>query len=499
MKLKTMLLSVAAMALAFAGNAQTHQLERTSPEAEGVSSKAVMAMMDSLTSLPGVDIHSIVVARNGKVIGEAYPAPFSDEYKHTLYSCSKTFVSTAIGIAIGENRLRLTDRVAPLFAGELPDTISENLAGITVRDLLTMTAGIVPDWEMRNHRKDWIHGYLSKPVSEPGKQFQYDSLCTYMLSAIVEKVTGMNTLDYLKLHVFTPMGITDVEWEESPEGYNTGGWGLHIQPESMTAFGQLILNKGNWHGKQLIPSDWVEAMTSRQQEAGKEDYCYQMWQCDYPGAVRADGAYGQYIIMIPDRNMVVTITQCSSMDGLKERGIIWRTLMPGVGSEPLAAGKDYKKLLEKQKSYSLALPQGKASSKQAAAVDGKTIELAENELGWKSLTLHFSKGAVVASVECADGDRCSMELGYKKWKISEIEAYPPYSIMAQERFKGLEKRFHTGGAYAWASSSKLVMDLQYVDWISSLLITVDFGSENPVFKVVRNYAGGELEIKGTLK
>ena len=183
---------------ALAVHAQINELPRSTPEAEGVPSKAVTALFDSLMALPKQTSTAVVVVRHGKVIGEIYPAPFAPEYRHTMYSCSKTFVGAAVGLAIADNRLRLTDRVGAFFPELLPDSVSTNLADMTVRDLLTMTSGVTPDWNMRNLTPDWIRTFLAKPVKTPGKKFEYDSISTYMLSAIVQKVTGMTLLDYLK-------------------------------------------------------------------------------------------------------------------------------------------------------------------------------------------------------------------------------------------------------------------------------------------------------------
>ena len=197
---KRIILSLLLLSVQLLGTmkAQVYDLPRSTPEEQGVPSKAIITVFDSLMATPNTDIHSVVVMRHGKVIGEIYPKPFAIEYKHTMYSCSKTFVSVAIGLAIEENRLRLTDRVAPFFIEQLPDTISKGLAEMTVEDLLTMRSGITPDWEMRNKCTDWIRTFLAKPVEGAGEKFGYDSMATYMLSAIVQKVTGMTTLDYLK-------------------------------------------------------------------------------------------------------------------------------------------------------------------------------------------------------------------------------------------------------------------------------------------------------------
>ena len=255
--------------MAIGANAQINELPRSTPEEQGVPSKALVALFDSLHVMPGTDIHSMIVMRHGKVVGEFYPAPFAPEYRHTQYSSSKTLVSLAVGIAIDENRLRLTDRVAAFFPEHLPDSISTNLAAMTLEDLLTMQSGIKPDWGMRAKVTNWVETFLSKPVvNKPGEVFAYDSMVTYMISAIVQKVTGKTVLEYLKEKLFGPMGITEVNWEISPEGINTGGWGLHIQSESLAKVGQMWLDGGVWDGKQLVSKEWIEQMGTKHANGG---------------------------------------------------------------------------------------------------------------------------------------------------------------------------------------------------------------------------------------
>ena len=479
--------------------AQTNDLERVSPESEGIHSEDIIKLFDSMTNLPNVDLHSLVIMRHGKVVGEVYPAPFKAEYKHTMYSCSKTFVSAAIGIAIDENRLRLDDRVAPFFANELPKSITKELADITVRDLLTMTSGITPDWNMRNIRKDWVKGYLGKSVITPGSKFMYDSLCTYLLSAIVQKVSGKTLLDYLKPRLFEPMNIWDVQWEISPDGYNTGGWGLLIQSESLGKFGQLLLNKGEWGGRQLISEEWVNQMMTKQMEAGDEDYGYQIWMCDYPGAWRADGAYGQYVIVVPQKEMVIVVTQCSSMNGRKERNIIWRTLLDKVTDTPIKEGKDYNKLLKKQTEYAFPTVKGKSDSWKASAINGKTIELSKNKLGWKSIKFSFKKEELTAEITDVMGKISTIAAGHENWTTSSLGNYPPYSITAIGRYKGLTGPFHAASSYGWNNKgSDLTMQIHYVDWISALRINFNFQQVGKVTMTVKaNYEGKPFTITGT--
>ena len=479
---------------ALAVHAQINELPRSTPEAEGVPSKAVTALFDSLMALPKTDIHSVVVLRHGKVIGEIYPAPFAPEYRHTMYSCSKTFVGAAVGLAIVDNRLRLTDRVAAFFPEFLPDSVSANLADMTVRDLLTMTSGITPDWNMRNLTSDWIRTFLAKPVKTPGKKFEYDSISTYMLSAIVQKVTGMTLLDYLKQKLFIPMHITDVAWEISPEGINTGGWGLHIQSESLAKFGLLLLNRGVWEGRQLLPASWVEQMMTRQ----IGDYGYQMWLCEYPGAVRADGALGQYILIVPDKDMVVVITECTLIDGRRQRRLVWNRLLPEVGDQVLAPGKDYKRLQKKQRSYQLPLVQ------KGCFLPFTEIRRQAHPARREQIRMAIYRAAIQAarsSDDCGekDGKTYSLPFGYKQWSKAAIDGYPPYSVAAKGRFKGIEGPFQVAGSYAWASPDALQLKVHYVNWISALGLTLCFEDNKVLLTVTENYSSGEgVTFEGTL-
>lgn len=481
------------------GHAQVCELERSVPELEGVPSGALIALMDSLTGLPQTDIHSVMVLRHGKVIAEIHPEPFAAEYRHTLYSCSKTFVGAAVGLAIADNRLRLTDRVATFFPEQLPDTISANLAAMTVRNLLTMTSGITPDWNMRSVRTDWLKGYLGKPVKVPGEQFEYDSMSSYVLSAIVQKVTGMRLFDYLRLKLFDPMHITEVAWEVSPEGFNTGGWGVHIQSESLAKFGQLLLQRGLWEGKQLLPAEWVEQMMTPQMQTGGDAYGYQMWLCEYPGAVCLDGALGQYVLIIPEKDMVVVITECTLINGRTQRCLVWNRLLPAVvGNEPLTPGRDYKRLQKKQSSYRLPVVQGKANSSLSKEYAGKSIVLESNRYNWQSLSFQFNPKEVLLTVTQTDGITYNLPFGYREWKKTSTDVHPPYSISAKGRFNGIEGPFWVAGSYAWTSSPTLELKAHYVNWISALTLTFHFVGENVSLTVKENYSSDKVVIKGRL-
>ena len=500
-KISSWLLAIGLMA-SLSANAQTNELPRSTPEEQGVPSKALVALFDSLHALPLTDMHAVVVMRHGKVIGEMYPKPYAPEYRHTMYSCSKTFVGIAVGLAIEDNRLRLDDRVAAIFPELLPDSVSKDLADMTVRHLLTMASGVKPDWNMRSRGKEWIRTFLSKPVEAPGTKYAYDSMVSYMLAAVVQKVTGKKLTEYLQERVFTPMNVTEWAWEESPEGVNTGGWGVHIQPESLAKFGQLILNEGRWEGKQLVSAEWIREMCKKHRETGREVYGYHIWHCGgHDGAVRADGALGQYVISVLDKDMVVVMTEATLGNGRDQRRLIWDVLLPYIQDEPLPTNKkDYQKLLKKQDGYKLAEVKGKASSAFASNWENKTIELGKNTFGWKSLKLNFGKKQVTMTVTETSGKSYELPFGFQQWMTTTFDAYPPYSITPIDRFKGLEGPYYASGSYAWISKEELQLKAHYVNWVSALEMTFRLKEGGEVeLHVQTNYIKKPYSISGKIK
>lgn len=445
-------------------NAQTGDLPRVYPESQGVSSSDIKTYFDNMLSCPTGEPHGIMILRHGKVIGELFPKPFDASYPQMLYSVAKSFVGIAVGLAIEENRLRLTDRVVTFFPDLLPDTVSDNLATMTVRDLLTMTSGIHPDPQIRTTGAEWIQRYLAKPVGKPGEVFHYDSMCSYLLSAIVQQVTGQKLLDYLMTRIFIPMHISVVEWEKSPEGVNTGGWGIRMQVESMAKIGQLLLNKGNWEGKQLISSEWVEEMTSSLQETGMMDtYGYHIWRCDYPNAYRADGALGQYIIVAPDEDMVVAITQANTSNGVAERHLVWDFLRK-VKSEPLPDTSGYVQLQKAQSAYSLpTVDMGKRNIRSLSKMANQTFTLGANGLDWKTVRFEPGKDTLRIIVTTTTDERYTILAGHGEWLTTHTDAYPPYNIRAVGRFKGIHGPFHVAGCYG-GNTSELILKVRYTSW-----------------------------------
>lgn len=491
-----LLLAVVMTAWAAGAMAQTGDLQRATPESQGVSSKAVQSFFESMMAARRTSIHSIIVMRHGKVIAETYPKPFDARYRHTLFSCSKTFVSAAVGLAINDNRLRLTDRVVMFFPDEAPDSLTANLADMTVRDLLVMASGVQPDPDIRVERSDWARAFLSKPVARPGKKFKYDSLCTYMLSAIVQKVTGQTVLDYLRERLLAPMHITDAEWERSPEGYTTGGWGLYIQSESMAKFGQLLLDKGVWNGRRLLPETWVGEMMKKQIDNGSLGYGYQMWCCEHKGSMRADGMYGQFIYVLPDKDMVVVVTQCCGGDSGAERKLLWNVLLPGVKAAPLPATGDSKILRKRSLAYALPTVKGKAADKDDLAFAGKTLKLADNRYGWKTVTVNAFRGRLSLAVTAEGGKRFDIDCGRGVWLEAESDVPPVYSIYPQGRFNGVSGPFRIAACYAVDDRSRLVVRAHYVNWLTALELVFHPAEGGATIDVTENHGAKPYVLKG---
>jgi CubicO group peptidase (beta-lactamase class C family) len=297
-------------------------------------------------------MHSFMLVRHGHVVAEGWWKPNTASAPHILYSLSKSFTSTAVGLAISEGKMSLDDQVLKYFPEDAPSQPSDNLKAMRVRDLLCMSAGHQTETNFGDAKDiSWVKAFLSHPVPfKPGTHFLYNTPGSYMLSAMVQKATGQTVLEYLKPRLFEPLGIRSPKWDSSPQGINCGGWGLYLRTEDIAKFGQLYLQKGKWHGKQLIPESWVSAATSRQTSNGSnpesdwdQGYGYQFWRCRH-GAFRGDGMAGQFCIVMPEQDAVVAITADTS-DMQAELSIVWDKLLPAIHSSRLPENKKEESML----------------------------------------------------------------------------------------------------------------------------------------------------------
>lgn len=483
------------------------------PEKEGISSEVILNFVNAAEKSK-TEFHSFMLLRHGKVIAQGWWNPYGPGLKHTLYSCSKSFTATAIGFAVSEKRLTVNDKVTSFFPGELPDSVSAFLSDLKVKDVLSMTDGQDPDptGTVISRDSNWVKGFLALPIlNQPGTKFLYNSLGTYMLSAIVQKVTGQRVIDYLRPRLFDPLGITGMDWEVDPKGINTGGWGLRVKTEDMAKFAQLFLQRGKWNGKQILPESWVEEASTakiiqhpeysqekRDSSDWEQGYCYQMWRCRH-NAYRGDGAFGQYMIVMPEQDAVIAIT-AESPSMQEEINLVWQYLLPAMQPAPLPANKDAASRLEKKlASLALAIP-GKTTAAFAKELSGKTYTIEKNNKQVNSLSFHFVNDVCELTLK-NDTAAFSLNFGTGKWYEGETTKHgPSLTGRAKASFAGLSI-FKTRGVYAWKDEHTLVLVLRYIESPHTETITCHFeGDKISVdFENSLNVGGEKVSMNGNMQ
>ncbi len=456
--------------------AQTpNSLPRSTPEMEGIASQGILDFIDAAEKSTH-EMHSFMVLRHGKVVSEGWWNPYRADLKHTMYSVSKSFTATAVGFAVTEKRLTVNDPVISFFPDDVPSPLPPYLAELRVKDLLSMSAGQEPDPTYKiGLDSNWVRAFLNTPiVHQPGTQFLYNTLATYMLSAIVQKVTGQKVIDYLQPRLFAPLGINGIDWEVDPQGINTGGWGLRVKTEDMARFGQLFLQKGNWNGKQILPAAWVEEATTmkiiqhpelawskKDSSDWEQGYCYQMWRCRH-NAFRADGAFGQFIIVLPDLDAVIVITS-ETPDMQDEFNLVWRYIFPAIQPAALPANKKVTALLQKKLAL-LALPKPEKTAEPSIVkeIAGKSFSMSPNEKYLKSMAFQFKDG--VCQVDLATQSATyTLDFGAGKWIYGETTKRGPYLVAgAKASLTGLAP-FKIAGNYHWKDANTLELMLRYIE------------------------------------
>ena len=281
---------------------------RKTPESQGIGSDHLRYLIQELADSPNTDMHHFMVLRHGNVICEADFAPYRKGIWHITHSMCKSITGMAVGFLVEEGKLELSENIYKIFHDKGSTWAKMFRPEVTVENLLTMTSGVTFNESGIVSGNDWLESYLNAPVSEkPGTKFQYNSLNSYVLSAIITERTGMPMDEYLKPRLFEPLGITDYLWEKCPRGITKGGWGLFMHTEDMAKLGQLYLNKGKWNGKQIIPESWVEASITKKVDSieGTYGYGYQLWMEERPGSFEYNGMLGQNVLIYPDVDMVI--------------------------------------------------------------------------------------------------------------------------------------------------------------------------------------------------
>jgi len=296
------------------------EFERVTPESVGIPSQAIENLLDKLES--GVtEPHGLMIMRQGKICAEGWWSPYAPGIRHGLQSHTKTYAATAVGILYTEGLVRLDERIIDIFPDEAPENPSENLKKLTVHHVLSMGCGMET---MPRPSKDWIRDFLATPVvHEPGTAYMYNSTGSTLLGAIVRKKTGLGLHDYLKPRLFDKIGIDadNLRWIYMPDGMEIGGGGLYATTEDNLRLMKLYADGGVWEGERILAEDYVRLATTLQNDSASEvnvnppakdnfvGYGYQIWMCRPKGVYRADGAMGQFTIVVPDRDMIIAITE----------------------------------------------------------------------------------------------------------------------------------------------------------------------------------------------
>jgi CubicO group peptidase (beta-lactamase class C family) len=404
------------------------KLPRSAPEAQGLSSAAIQTFVEEADQKLDA-LHSLMIVRHGHVVAEGWWAPYAAAEPHMLYSLSKSFTSTAVGLAVAEGKLSIDDPVVKFFPDLVPADPSANLRAMRIRDLLTMSTGHHED-DVRDFPfasdQNVVKLFLARPVShKPGTFFFYNTPASYMLSAIVQSVTGQPVVEYLKARLFEPLGIANPTWEASKQGVSMGGFGLSVRTEDIAKFGQLYLQKGQWRGRQLVPASWVEAATARQMSNGsspasdwEQGYGFQFWRSRH-GFYRGDGAHGQFCLVLPQYDAVIAITS-GTRDMASVMNLVWDRLVPALKpsalpADPAAAGK----LTGRLSDLTMRFPEGTAAGSPPQA--GRRYVLAANPHGFEAIALEkpAARGDVPIVVRMAASDQ-RLVAGYRSWQKGSL-------------------------------------------------------------------------------
>jgi len=487
-------------------------LPRSLPEAQGISSKGILDFVNAVEE-KNLNLHSLIVVRHGAVVAEGWWAPYAPDLKHTLYSLSKSFTSTAIGMAVAEGKLSVEDKVISFFPKDLPATISPNLAAMRVKDLLTMSTGHDTDStpSLRNSAEtNWVKSFFALPVAhEPGTFFVYNSGATYMLSAIIQKLTGQNLLTYLTPRLFKPLNIEGADWEVDPNGINTGGWGLRLKTEDIAKFGQLLLQKGMWKGKRLMAESWIRDATqfqvqskggSRKKEENDwlQGYGYQFWRCRHD-AFRGDGAYGQYCIVLPKEDLVIAITsETADMQGILDQ--VWDHILPALKTNAISADKSGQtQLKQKMSALALPMPKGKTTSALSKTISGKNYAIDAGKSGISNISLTFRDGSCDFKMKDEQGEHV-VSCGLNEWKygITGISTLP--LKLTQTVIPG-ETKTKIAASGIWADENTFEMTWRFIETAHYEIVKCRFDKGDLETEFLRSLAilGNTKDARPVLK
>jgi CubicO group peptidase (beta-lactamase class C family) len=481
------------------------EMPRSTPEAQGIASSAIQAFIEAVEHRK-LGVHSLMLVRNRFIVAEGWWRPYASDLSHTMFSVSKSFTSTAIGLAISEGRLSLDDSVLSFFPSYVTPEIRDNMGALQIRHLLSMSTGHAEDTFFALFEApdgDWVRAFLSIPITyPPGTHFLYNSGASFMLSAILQSLTGQTLLEYLQPRLFEPLGIDVSSWESNKSGINLGATGLDLRTVDLAKFGQLYLQSGIWNGRRVVPEAWIEEATRVQIANGdnpdsdwNQGYGFQFWRCRY-NAYRADGAFGQFCIVMPEYNAVLALTS-GTFDMQAVLNAVWEYLLPGMNAEPLQDSSQMTMALQGHLEHlSVSFPKTLAIEPTIAArISNRSMRFEENALHASEGSFTFDKDRYMFTVRDDKGAQYVIHCGRTDWIVGETALWLPGERLEPVRVAA------RGG---WTDDHTFVMVWHYIKTPFSQTVTCDFHAEGAGVSMQRDLLfwqskgdneRGEREIK----
>lgn len=458
---------------------------QVSPESMGISSAHILDFIKR-TREACIEMHSFSVMRHDKILSQGWWKPYNPDTPHIMFSFSKSLTSTAIGFLVQEGKVTLDEKLADIFPEFMPENPSENLLKADVFSLLTMSCGHKDEINGdEQFAPDWIRHFLAHEFTyEPGTTFQYNTPGTNMLSAIVTKKTGLPLMEYLKPRLLTPLGMSDVKCVKLPDGTDFGGAGMYLTLKDMQLFGSFLLHRGVFNGQRLLNDEWFTLASEKEIETISEvyntdsdnwrmGYGFQFWRNTYPNSFRADGAYGQFDLIFPEKDMIITLNTASfyTNDLLH---IVFDTIMKEVSDEALPEDPAvYAKLQETLESLTVEPLWGvrnKDSEKKYSGLTYTTLgetksftdlcagsgRFYEDHQSLKSLTFDFSDSSLLLHVVQSDLD-----------ETLEIPLNGKFSL---QQFAG--EAYGCSGR--WENGHKLLVEVRHVRSVAGARLSFRF-------------------------
>ena len=457
------------------------------PERYGISSSDITQLVNTLKE-EGLAMHSVLIMKDGEIIAEGYADPFDENSFHRMYSTSKSFVAMAIGVLEAEGKISIYDTIDQYFPEYVTKDTDQRIAKARIIDLLMMASPYDKVASCGDGQEDWIYEFFNgTPQKNPGTTFKYDTGATHILGTIVERETGMDFLEYLKQEALLEIGFSEDTWcIKSPEGYAWGGSGVMCTSRDLALFANLVMNKGEYNGKQLLPREFVEAATSYQiatkAAEGDNDYYgrgygYQIWINPYGFSFMGMG--GQQAYCVPEKGLIVVYT-ADNQGNDEATSIVYEAmakLADKVKSKPLSDNPDaYGKMLDALDAMEIPYVSGKSTSKRLSMYNGVTYKSTSSSAYIKSFRLDFEGDEGVLTYMTASGEK-TLRFGIGK-NVESLLQEPQYYGDTIGTPNGVGYTSYCSGA--WKSDTIFVMKVQVIDdYFGNMTLTFNFSSSTP--------------------